>query len=62
MTKSWSKSVTSWKGTGPLHAVNGTVPKEVLHKLIFPKMKEWFQKTLAFSCRTELHVIETAQI
>jgi hypothetical protein len=39
-------SVISWKGTGPLHAVNGKMLKEqytqVLDNCLFPKMKEWF--------------------
>jgi hypothetical protein len=39
-------SVISWKGTGPLHAVNGIMREEqciqVLDKFLFPKMKEWF--------------------
>jgi hypothetical protein len=39
-------SVISWKGTGPLHAANGTIPKEqyiqVVDNCLFPKMKEWF--------------------
>jgi hypothetical protein len=39
-------SVISWKGTGPLYAINGTMRKEqyiqILENCIFPNMKEWF--------------------
>jgi hypothetical protein len=39
-------NVISWKGTGPLHAVNGMMQKEqyiqLLNNCLFPKMKEWF--------------------